>query len=102
MLDVDATDDPVHGEQECRFFHGYYGHYCYLPLYIFSGEHLLGARLRPASTDASAGVTAELARSITCEVLSPVAPGLCGERRRIIHTEPSIAGTMAGSGNGRQ
>ena len=46
VLDVDATDDPVHGNQEGRFFHGYYGHYCYLPLYIFCGEHLLGARLR--------------------------------------------------------
>jgi len=47
-LDLDATDDPIHGHQEGRFFHGYYGHYCYLPLYIFSGEHLLCARLRPS------------------------------------------------------
>jgi hypothetical protein len=46
-LDLDATDDPLHGHQERRFFHGYYGCYCYLPLYIFSGEHLLRARLRP-------------------------------------------------------
>ena len=45
ILDVDSTDDPLHGNQEGRFFHGYYGHYCYLPLYIFSGEHLLCARV---------------------------------------------------------
>jgi hypothetical protein len=48
ILDLDSTDDPLHGNQEGRFFHGYYGHYCYLPLYIFCGEHLLCARLRPA------------------------------------------------------
>jgi len=48
VLDLDATDDPVHGEQEGRFFHGYYREYCYLPLYIFAGEHLLCARLRGA------------------------------------------------------
>ncbi|WP_419634138.1 transposase, partial [Thiolapillus sp.] len=47
-LDLDATDDPLHGQQEGRFFHGYYRCYCYLPLYIFSGEHLLCARLRTA------------------------------------------------------
>jgi hypothetical protein len=65
VLDVDATDDPVHGAQEGRFFHGYYGHYCYLPLYIFCGGHLLCARLRPADRDASAGVEAELERIVT-------------------------------------
>ena len=64
VLDLDATDDPVHGNQEGRFFHGYYGHYCYLPLYIFSGEHLLGARLRPANSDASAGAVEELERIV--------------------------------------
>ena len=53
-LDLDATDDPLHGEQEQRFFHGYYNGYCYLPLYIFSGRHLLAALLRPANIDASA------------------------------------------------
>ena len=46
VLDVDATDDPLHGWQEGRFFHGYYNCYCYLPLYIFCGEYLLCARLR--------------------------------------------------------
>lgn len=45
ILDLGATDDPVHGRQEGRFFHGYYGHYCYLPLCVFRGEHLLPARL---------------------------------------------------------
>jgi hypothetical protein len=63
-LDLDATDDPLHGHQEGRFFHGYYGHYCYLPLYIFCGEHLLCARLRPANIDASAGSVAELERIV--------------------------------------
>jgi len=61
-LDLDATDDPIHGHQEGRFFHGYYGGYCYLPLYIFSGEHLLCARLRRSNIDASAGSVEELAR----------------------------------------
>ena len=55
VLDFDATDDPVHGEQEGRFFHGYYGNYCYLPLYVFCGEHLLVAKLRTADRDASDG-----------------------------------------------
>lgn len=64
VLDLDATDDPVHGTQEGRFFHGFYGHYCYLPLYIFAGEHLLLARLRRANTDASAGSVDELSRLV--------------------------------------
>ena len=63
-LDLDATDDPVHGRQEGRFFHGYYRHYCYLPLYIFCGEHLLCARLRPSNIDASAGSVEELERIV--------------------------------------
>ena len=62
ILDLDATDDPVHGNQVGRFFHGYYGHYCYLPLYIFCGEQLLCARLRTADRDASDGVLIELER----------------------------------------
>src|SRR5882724_11277497 len=64
ILDLDATDDPLHGKQEGRFFHGYYGHYCYLPLYIFCGEFLLGARLRPSNIDASAGSVEELQRIV--------------------------------------
>ena len=64
VLDLDATDDPLHGKQEGRFFHGYYGNYCYLPLYIFSGEFLLCARLRQANIDASAGSVDELERIV--------------------------------------
>src|ERR1700681_3640897 len=64
ILDLDATDDPLHGKQEGRFFHGYHGHYCYLPLYIFCGEFLLGARLRPSNIDAAAGSVEELKRIV--------------------------------------
>src|SRR3974390_529861 len=64
ILDLDATDDPLHGNQEGRFFHGYYGHYCYLPLYVFCGDHLLGARLRPSNIDASAGSLEEVQRIV--------------------------------------
>ncbi len=53
ILDFDATDDPVHGRQEGRFFHGYYDHYCFLPLYVFCGDQLLCAYLRPAKIDAA-------------------------------------------------
>lgn len=51
ILDFDATDTPVHGEQDQRFFHGYYNHYCFLPLYVFCGRHLLVSYLRPSNTD---------------------------------------------------
>jgi Transposase DDE domain group 1 len=64
VLDLDATDDPVHGEQEGRFFNAYYDCYCYLPLYVFCGWHLLAAKLRPASIDAAAGAVAEVARIV--------------------------------------
>jgi len=64
VLDLDATDDPLHGNQEGKFFHGYYGCYCYLPLYIFCGEHLLLARLRPSGIDASSGSVKELQRIV--------------------------------------
>jgi hypothetical protein len=64
VLDLDATDDPLHGHQEGRFFHGYYSCYCYLPLYVFCGRHLLAARLRRSNIDASAGALAEVARII--------------------------------------
>jgi len=63
-LDLDATDDPLHGHQEERFFHGYYDTYCYLPLYVFCGRHLLAAKLRPANIDASAGSIEEVARIV--------------------------------------
>ena len=64
VLDLDATDTPLHGRQEARFFHGYYGHYYYLPLYVFCGDHLLCARLRPSNQDASAGSLEEVARIV--------------------------------------
>lgn len=64
ILDLDATDDPIHGAQEGRFFHGYYGGYCYLPLYIFCGRHLLAAKLRPSNIDASAGSLEEIIRIV--------------------------------------
>jgi len=64
VLDLDATDDPIHGEQEGRFFHGYYGGYCYLPLYVFCGTHLLAAKLRRSNIDASAGSVEEVARIV--------------------------------------
>src|SRR6185312_5499166 len=65
ILDLDATDDPLHGNQEGRFFHGYYDCYCYLPLYVFCGRHLLAAKLRRANADAAAGATDEVARIVT-------------------------------------
>lgn len=64
VLDLDATDDLLHGHQAGRFFHGYYGNYCYLPLYIFCGNHLLCAKLRPSNIDASAGALKEVQRIV--------------------------------------
>jgi len=64
IVDLDATDDPLHGLQEGRFFHGYYDCYCYLPLYVFCGRHLLAAKLRRADADAAAGAVAEVARIV--------------------------------------
>ena len=64
VLDLDFTDLALHGHQESRFFHGYYDHYCYLPLYIFAGDQLLCARLRPADQDGAAGAVEEVARIV--------------------------------------
>jgi hypothetical protein len=64
VLDCDATDDPIHGEQEGRFFHGYYGGYCYLPLYIFCEGYVLCAKLRPSNIDASEGAVEQLERIV--------------------------------------
>jgi hypothetical protein len=64
VLDLDATDDPLHGRQEGRFFHGYYDCWCYLPLYVFCGRHLLAAKLRRSNIDASAGAVEEIARIV--------------------------------------
>jgi hypothetical protein len=87
VLDLDATDDPLHGQQEGRFFHGYYGHYCYLPLYIFAGDHLLCARLRTAGQDGSAGAREEVARIVgqlrqrwsTVKIILRADSGFCRE-----------------------
>src|SRR6266568_1479172 len=65
ILDIDATDDPLHGHQEGRFFHGYYDCYCYLPLYVFCGRHLLAAKLRRSNIDGAAGAIEEVARIVT-------------------------------------
>src|SRR4029077_15861083 len=70
ILDLDATDDPLYGHQEGRFFHGYYDNYCYLPLYVFCGRHLLASKLRPANIDGSAGSLEEVAR-ILPRILQP-------------------------------
>jgi hypothetical protein len=64
VLDIDATDDPIHGRQEGRFFHGYYDCYCYLPLYVFCDRHLLAAKLRRSNIDASAGAADEIGRIV--------------------------------------
>src|ERR1017187_6750448 len=64
VLDLDATDDPLHGHQEGRFFHGYYDCYCYLPLYIFCGDQLLAAKLRPSDIDGAPGAVEEAARIV--------------------------------------
>jgi hypothetical protein len=64
VLDLDATDDPLHGHQQGRFFHGYYDGYCYLPLYVFCGRHLLAAKLRRSNIDASAGSVEEVGRIV--------------------------------------
>ena len=73
---MDATDIPLHGHQAGRFFHGYYDEYCYLPLYIFCGEHLLCAKLRPSNLDASVGALDELKRNanrLWCTSRDPLA-----------------------------
>jgi hypothetical protein len=78
ILDLDATDDPVHGKQEGRFFHGYYDCYCYLPLYIFCGRHLLAAKLRRASLDVAAGAVEEVARmSVKFAAIGPMCAFWC-------------------------
>jgi hypothetical protein len=64
ILDLDATDDPLHGHQEGRFFHGYYDCFCYLPLYVFCGRHLLAAKLRRSNIDASTGAVEEIERIV--------------------------------------
>jgi hypothetical protein len=64
IIDLDATDFPLHGNQEGKFFHGYYNHYCYLPLYLLCGDHLLGAKLRESNIDGAAGAQEEVQRIV--------------------------------------
>ena len=87
VLDLDATDDPLHGHQEGRFFHGYYDGYCYLPLYIFCGEHLLCAKLRRSNIDGAAGAREEVERIVeqirarwpTVKIILRADSGFCRE-----------------------
>jgi hypothetical protein len=87
VLDLDATDDPLHGRQEGRFFHGYYGDYCYLPLYIFCGDALLCARLRTSDHGAAAGCVEEVERIVKqireawagVRIILRADAGFCGE-----------------------
>ena len=87
VLDLDATDDPLHGHQEGRFFHGYYDSYCYLPLYIFAGEHLLCAKLRRSNIDGAAGAREEVERIVaqirerwsTVQIILRADSGFCRE-----------------------
>jgi hypothetical protein len=65
ILDMDATDDPIHGHQEGRFFHGYYDCYCYLPLYIFCDEFLLSAKRRTSDIDPAKGALEDLKRVVS-------------------------------------
>ena len=79
VIDLDATDDPLRGQQEGRFFHGFYDAYCYLPLYVFCGRHLLAAKLRTSDSDGSAGAQEEVAR-IVAQTIKP------GPARRALGT----------------
>ena len=64
VLDLDATDDPIHGQQEAGYFHGYYDCHCYLPLYIFCNRFLLAAKLRPSNLGGADGAVGEVARVV--------------------------------------
>jgi hypothetical protein len=88
VIDLDPTDARLHGHQQGRFFHGYYGHYCYLPLYAFCGEFLLAARLRPSGIDAAAGSVKLVARIVeqiravwpTVQIVLRADSGFCREK----------------------
>lgn len=81
IIDFDATDDPLHGRQEGRFFHGYYNSYCYLPLYAFVGDAIVWAQLRPADRDGSDGTVAALARIV------PVIRRRCPKARIVVRAD---------------
>jgi len=102
VLDLDATDDPLHGHQEGRFFHGYYGCYCYLPLYIFCGDFLLCAKLRTADRDGAAGALEEVARIVAqiraCWPQVDHLAGRFGLRPRGVDAGASSRGSISFSG----
>jgi len=109
VLDLDVTDLPLHGHQEGRFFHGYYDSYCYLPLYIFCGEHLLCARLRTADQDAAAGSQAEVERIVrqirqvwpTVQIILRADSGFCREELMKWCEEHGILYVLGFARNGR-
>ena len=98
VLDLDATDDPVHGHQEGRFFHGYYDCHCYLPLYVFCGRHLLAAKLRRSNIDASAGAVEEIARIIE-EINADGVPVVLVEQNAELALELADHGYVLETGN---
>jgi hypothetical protein len=109
VLDLDATDDLIHGKQEGRFFHGYYKNYCYLPLYIFAGEQLLVAKLRKSNIDASAGSVEELERIVgqirerwtTVEIVVRGDSGFCREELMVWCEENKVEYVLGLAKNGR-
>ena len=96
ILDLDATDVPLHGHQEGRFFHGYYDAYCYLPLYIFCGRHLLAAKLRRSNIDGSARPKTKSTRCASHQamVASRAKPESARSRMRTLGQRARIRRTM--------
>jgi hypothetical protein len=85
VLDLGATDDPLHGNHEGRFFHGYYGNYGYLPLYVFCGNHLLVAKLRTADRDGADGAVEELTR-VVAQIRAPLPKPRADPARTLLQT----------------
>jgi hypothetical protein len=108
-LDLDATDDPIYGEQEGKHFHGYYDCYCYLPLYVFCGRHLLAAKLRPSSVDGADGAKEEVARIVAhirerwpeTEIVVRADSGFCRDDLMTWCEESSVKYVLGLAGNAR-
>lgn len=108
-LDLDATDDPICGEQEGKHFHGYYDCYCYLPLYVFCGRHLLAAKLRPSSVDGADGAKEEVARIVAhvrerwpeTEIVVRADSGFCRDDLMTWCEESSVKYVLGLAGNAR-
>ena len=108
-LDLDATDDPIYGEQEGKHFHGYYDCYCYLPLYVFCGRHLLAAKLRPSSVDGADGAKEEVARIVAhvrerwpeTEIVVRADSGFCRDDLMTWCEESSVKYVLGLAGNVR-